>query len=343
MNRIRRSQFSTAELPPQQRFADWRDSIGTLFDVRTHSMQTDSAFRATLDNLLIDGQLMLTHCSTLAQRFERSAYRAASDGLEHYLVQTHLSGEQQIRRGRRQTTVKPGNLLIIDLAEEHEAVSTDFSHLSLLVPRPLLAPLLNHANSQHGRVLPAGNPLVTLLVNHIITLADVAERLGDDDAQQLVTPTLQLLAGSLNGAPDSVPEGTQAVHNSLFLQARRYIASRLYGHISLDALCAHLKCSPATLSRVFQPHHGVRSYIQEQRLRSAARRLASQRDAHLRIVDIACESGFTSDAHFSRAFRRRFGLTPSDARHLRHDPLASDTDGASRERDYERWVVDSLT
>jgi AraC-like DNA-binding protein len=33
-----------------------------------------------------------------------------------------------------------------------------------------------------------------------------------------------------------------------------------------------------------------------------------------RISEIAAEAGFTDLSHFSRAFRRRFGMTPSDAR-----------------------------
>ncbi|MEX1196874.1 MAG: AraC family transcriptional regulator [Pseudohongiellaceae bacterium] len=342
MSSIRRSRFSTADLPPEQQFSAWRDSIGTVFDVHTRPAQADRRFDATLDNLLINDQLMMSHCSTRSQHFERSAFRAASDGLDHYMLQTHLSGEQQIRRGRRHIPVKPGDLLLIDLADEHQAESTDFDHVSLIVPRPLLAPLLKHPDSQQGRVLSSANPLVALAVNHIKTLAQVAGQLDEADAQQLVTPTLQLMAGSLNGAPDSVVDGVQAVNGSLFFQARLYIASRLHRKISQDALCAHLKCSRATLSRVFQAHRGVRAYVQEQRLRSAARRLTGQQDAHLRISDIACDCGFTSDAHFSRAFRQRFGLSPSDARHLRATPATSSANAQAGEREYERWVVESL-
>ncbi|MEX2333706.1 MAG: AraC family transcriptional regulator, partial [Pseudohongiella sp.] len=167
------------------------------------------------------------------------------------------------------------------------------------------------------------------------------------DAQTLVLPTLQLMAGSLNGSPDSVPAGDRAVYGSLLLQARLYITSRLHESISVDKLCGHLNCSPATLSRVFKRHNGVRAYIQEQRLRMAARRLVSQRDAHLRISDIACECGFSSDAHFSRAFRQRFGLSPSDARNLGAVPPTKrpgfGQGTTSEPREYERWVMESLT
>jgi AraC-like DNA-binding protein len=52
----------------------------------------------------------------------------------------------------------------------------------------------------------------------------------------------------------------------------------------------------------------------ERRLEKAA---ALLRDPHWRackIADIAAESGFSDLSYFNRAFRRRFGGTPSDIR-----------------------------
>jgi AraC-like DNA-binding protein len=37
---------------------------------------------------------------------------------------------------------------------------------------------------------------------------------------------------------------------------------------------------------------------------------------HLRIIDIAVECCFSSDATFIRAFRRQFGITPGEVREL---------------------------
>lgn len=57
---------------------------------------------------------------------------------------------------------------------------------------------------------------------------------------------------------------------------------------------------------------GVRSYIEQVRLRRAAFRLAFR--PHQRILDIALDSGFASHEAFGRAFKRAVGQTPSEFR-----------------------------
>jgi AraC-like DNA-binding protein len=46
--------------------------------------------------------------------------------------------------------------------------------------------------------------------------------------------------------------------------------------------------------------------------------LSDPRARHLSVSTIAYRTGFSHPAHFSRAFRRRFGVSPSEIR-LRRD------------------------
>lgn len=50
------------------------------------------------------------------------------------------------------------------------------------------------------------------------------------------------------------------------------------------------------------------------RLRQADAWLMDREFAHFNIVDIAYMAGFRSGAHFSNAYRARFGVTPGEAR-----------------------------
>ncbi|CAN7145667.1 helix-turn-helix transcriptional regulator [Pseudoxanthomonas sp. LjRoot143] len=55
-------------------------------------------------------------------------------------------------------------------------------------------------------------------------------------------------------------------------------------------------------------------FVLERRLRFAMSRLTDPRCRHLRVADIAFDSGFADLTTFNRAFRRRFGATPSSVR-----------------------------
>jgi AraC-like DNA-binding protein len=57
-------------------------------------------------------------------------------------------------------------------------------------------------------------------------------------------------------------------------------------------------------------------HVLERRLERAVALLRDPRWRHRKIADVAAEVGFTDLSYFNRAFRRRFGATPSDMREI---------------------------
>jgi acetamidase/formamidase/AraC-like DNA-binding protein len=55
-------------------------------------------------------------------------------------------------------------------------------------------------------------------------------------------------------------------------------------------------------------------YLRERRLQRTSAELSSPAEAHHSISEIAYRNGFNDSAHFSRAFRHRFGLSPREFR-----------------------------
>ena len=88
------------------------------------------------------------------------------------------------------------------------------------------------------------------------------------------------------------------------------MASPEFGPEQLARLMA---MSRSKLYRLFESTGGVAHFINRERLREAYRRLSSHRDAPS-IHIIGNEVGFVDHSTFSRAFRREFGHSPSEAR-----------------------------
>jgi AraC family transcriptional regulator len=80
--------------------------------------------------------------------------------------------------------------------------------------------------------------------------------------------------------------------------------------LSLAALAAHARLSPFHLHRVFSSAAGEtpKQFTLRLRLGRAAAMLLTGDDS---VLDIALSCGFQSHEVFTRAFRRRFGMTPS--------------------------------
>ncbi len=345
MGQIQRSTFSTALLPPEQRIPAWRESISALFDISISPLASEEGFNTSVNSHLINNQLILSACQTRAQRFERSPLKVARDGLDYYMIQTHLSGSQVIDTGHRQVECRTGDLMIIDLAEQHDATTTDFSQLTIVIPRHLLARHLLQPDSQEGRVLRGNTGLTMLAVNHLKTLYGMMSAFSDEEAVQVIEPTLLLLASALNGSTEQVENGGSSVAVSLLARAKVEIEQNLRRQLSAEKLCATLGLSRSTLYRLFEPLGGVRAYIQERRLRRSVDALLQDKSGTRRICDIAYAWGFASEAHYSRAFRQRFGMTPSDARlGLGQQQQRSLITAPQQvgDRDYEQWLAENL-
>lgn len=342
---IQRSHFSTRQLRPDQRVGAWKESIAALFDISLAPQATPLDFNATVNSFLINNQIILAHCETQAQRFERSPLKVARDNLDYYLIQTCMSGSQVMRVGKRDVHYQQGDLMVIDLAEQHDAITSDFSQLTLVLPRQLLAPHLKDPDSQEGRVLRPDQGLTRLAINHMQNLYTTLGAFSVSEALQVIEPTVLLMASALNGSAATVENGGAGICASLLTAAKIKIEKHLHEELSVDSLCALLGHSRSTLYRLFEPLGGVRAYIQDRRMRRSAAMLMADTEGKLRICDIAWRWGFASEAHYSRTFRQRYGYSPREAR-LSGAALQEQAPGVSPvevgDRDYEHWLAENL-
>ena len=78
-------------------------------------------------------------------------------------------------------------------------------------------------------------------------------------------------------------------------------------------LCRELGMSRSTLYRLLELEGGVAHYIRRLRLSVCLAQLSNPSNTKP-IAMIAEELGLTDPSSFSRAFRRQFGISPSDVR-----------------------------
>lgn len=83
----------------------------------------------------------------------------------------------------------------------------------------------------------------------------------------------------------------------------------------MHAVAARHKVTPRYVQRLFEEAGATYTeYVLGQRLARAHRLLTDARQAERTLTAIAFEVGFSDLSYFNRAFRRRFGATPSDVR-----------------------------
>jgi AraC family transcriptional regulator len=92
-------------------------------------------------------------------------------------------------------------------------------------------------------------------------------------------------------------------------QARALLHDRYTERLRVSEVAAAVGVHPVHLARLFRLHYGtpVGAYVRTLRLTWAAGQLTDSGDC---IAQIALQAGFFDQSHFTRTFKRQFGLTP---------------------------------
>lgn len=96
-------------------------------------------------------------------------------------------------------------------------------------------------------------------------------------------------------------------------ELERLLAIRYMEPLTLDDMAAAVELSTFHAARLFREHTGLtlHHYRNQLRLTEGLHRLA---EPSCSLTDIALDLGYSSHSHFTAAFRRAFGVTPSRAR-----------------------------
>lgn len=129
----------------------------------------------------------------------------------------------------------------------------------------------------------------------------------------LESKAMELVAYTLEQAFDTALPGSpiRADERDRIVAARDMLVSRLKFPPSLTDLARQTGMSHTRLTRGFKKVFGctVFEYLRKERLAYARILLWENR---LSITDAAFEAGFCSSSHFARAFRKQFGISPSE-------------------------------
>jgi AraC-like DNA-binding protein len=302
--------FSTHDLPRRDQFAAWCGWFQPVFDVPVPPEAQAEGFLAEA-RLWPVGQAALSRVAAPRIRVVRAAHNLRRDPVDHWNITIGQVETRLVCAGRARV-IPGGTPFVISLGETIESEREADERLQLYLPRDHfghLAPLLDRL-----RGLPLEGPQGRLLADYLTLLGRSVPGLAPEDLPRL-QPAIQAM---LQACLDPAAQRGEAAQTQGDLTRMEQIRMAIRRHmhratLNATALCREVGMSRSQLYRLLEGEGGVVRYIQRLRLLAAHAALSDLADTRS-ISMIAEATGFYDPSAFSRAFRREFGLTPTELR-----------------------------
>jgi AraC-like DNA-binding protein len=304
---------TTDGVPANQRLAYWREGVMRRM-VPLSVEGTANPFRGRMRRIVGDGLELIEFASDDVVAV-RSPERCRIDGCDDVTIDLMRRSSKAWMEHGGTNRVTMGDLYLVDYARPSEVRRGRHCTVGLTMSRRLAREVLGDHIAPLAGMKFAASGLARVLCHHLQATFDEAGRMAVAEraaaAQAAKDMALALLQATHQGAAD--PE--RFAHG--FHRAALDLIDRECGDPNLkpERIAVVLGCSRASLYRAFAKQGAsVSAAIWQARLERARGMLSAPEGVGLLISEVAALSGFREMANFTRMFKRRFGMTPSDAR-----------------------------
>nr|WP_255426688.1 helix-turn-helix domain-containing protein [Pseudonocardia sp. C8] len=265
------------------------------------------------------GHLQVSEVVSVPQVCRRTRQLAGRDDGRFLQVGMLTRGAAVLEQDGRRAVLHPGHLVVYETSRPFTwSLSADWALQVFTWPRESIDLTSGESAAVTAHRFDGRAGLGRIVAGVLRGLLDVpalspagATRLADEAGGLVVT-----LTGELAGPEAVATGGGTRARADLRGRVERYISEHLADpELGPQTVAAAHFVSVRQLHRLFAATgESVAGRIRRERLTAARRHLADPRLADVPVGQVARSHGFTDAAGFSRAFRRAYGVSPSDLR-----------------------------
>ena len=302
------SRFSTDAVNPKFRREVWIESMKPIYDIAPIE-RNNSNFSAASQVWEAGGLFFgsTTHDTQIMDRRQSKHNRLGESNYLKMLI--YREGSAKSLHDGKPTEHRPNDVHLLDFSRDHRSVALSSSIEWVLAPYEKVG--FNPDKHAANIILSADTPAGSVL-NELSAL--IFEKLPTaklKDAEVMAAMLTGAMRSVISVAAEDVSKRRAALVRSAAMQ--RFVVENIQDlNLDVSTLCEKFGVSRATVFRDFEPG-GLQNFMMIHRLDRALKDIASGPSIRGRIALIAEKWGFSSPAHFSRAFKENYGFSPSDA------------------------------
>jgi AraC-like DNA-binding protein len=256
--------------------------------------------------------LALAEVATSEGRTRRTSRHLVDDQL---LFNVCLAGEGTMNQCGRRTNITAGGAVLSVGCENAEMQFSASRFVSFRIPAQAIRTLVPDIADRVAQPIRRDNEAIKLLVGYAAALRAMQTITAPSVQRSAVAHVYDLIALALGTAGEAEVDEARGVRAARLRAIKADIVEHLEREESVTTLAVRHRLPERYIRRLFEEDGATfTEFVIEQRLTRAHRLLVNPCRAHQKISTIAAETGFNNLSYFNQSFRRRFGMTPSDAR-----------------------------
>lgn len=303
--------YTTKKLLGAKKAELWRQFISETFvELDCNGMSKNDFFGELRARSV--GDLGISTITTDAYDVFRTDSSISQSSDDDFIVSVQTAGSSTIRQLDREVILNPGDFTIYDSTMPyHLHFGNRLSQLVVKVPREHLKKHLQSPETLTALHVKGGKGIARVTTNFAQSLFNETDALDTKTQNQVAETFVSLLTSSIREATAEMERAPRNKATQL-LRIKQFIAQNLRNpELDLLTIAASQNISERYLHTIFEGESTTPSrYIWNERLKSAHIDLSNLLLTHRSISEICYAWGFNDTAHFSRAFKTKYGLSP---------------------------------
>jgi AraC-like DNA-binding protein len=316
--------LSTDSVPPSERLAYWHDAVWRTFVPLDVTAPKDEPFSGAVATEQL-GFLQVSTVEADRELVRRSRHLIAESSGEYMLVGLQAHGHGVVVQDERSAPLSPGQFAFYDTTRPYTLhFPSRFEMVVFQMPRQSLGLPESDLRRITGVTIGPEQGLASMVAAFLSKLTAEAGTFRPEVGEMLARNVTDLLTTVITEQLGRDPAGTDAAQQTLMLRIRTFIDAHLTdADLSAETIAAAHHISVRHLQRLFQAQGAtVSGWIRGRRLEECRRELGRPRRSRPAVAAVAHRWGFLSAAHFSRAFRAAYGMSPREWQALADRPPA---------------------